>query len=216
MIISNVMTKNPVFINPEMSANDIRSVMIEEKIGHLPVLDKENALVGIITKEDLANARPSKATSLDMYEISYLLSKLLAKDIMVKNVITVEENEVVEEAARIMADKGIGCLPVMWGKLLVGIITDTDLFRLFVKAFGARRKGIRITFSLTEQPGQLAKFAGAIAERGGNIASFITNEGDDLSRRRVTCKVEGLSRDQVMEAAALVPGAAAEDVREVK
>jgi acetoin utilization protein AcuB len=210
------MTKNPVFINPDMSINDTRSLMIQEKIGHLPVLNKNNELVGLITKEDLAKARPSKATSLDMYEISYLLSKLQARDIMITDVVTVEENEVVEEAARIMADKSIGCLPVMRGKLLVGIITDTDLFRIFVKAFGARRRGIRITFSLIEQSGQLAKFAGAVAGMGGNIASFVTSEGDDLSHSRVTCKVEGLSMAQVEEAAKQVLGAKVEDIREVR
>ena len=154
MIISRVMTKNPVFAHPEMNVNDIRSLMDKEKIGHVPVLDKNNSLIGLVTREDLIKAGPSAATSLDMYEISYLLSKITVKDVMEKNVVTVGENEVVEEAARIMADKGIGCLPVMRGNLLVGIITDTDLFHVFVNAFGARHQGVRFTCNIREKPGQ--------------------------------------------------------------
>jgi len=208
------MTRNPVYVRPEASINETRALMSKEKVGHLPVLGKDNRLVGIITKEDMIKAGPSQATSLDMYEISYLLSRLQVKEVMVRDVVTVPEDEVVEEAARIMADRGIGCLPVMRGSLLVGIITDTDLFRVFVKAFGARRKGVRITLSMNEQIGQLAKFAGALAEKGGNIIAFVTSEGDDLSRFKGTCKVEGLTKAQVEEAASQVPGAEIEDIRE--
>jgi acetoin utilization protein AcuB len=214
MIVSRVMTKNPVFVGPGLSINETRALMDREKVGHLPVLDKSGALVGLVTKEDMLKAGPSQATSLDMYEISYLLSRLQVKDVMVRDVATVQESEVVEEAARIMADRGVGCLPVMRGRLLVGIITDTDLFRVFVKAFGARRKGVRITLSMNEQIGQLAKFAGALAGKGGNIIAFVTSEGDDMSRFRGTCKVEGLSREQVEEAARQVSGAEIEDIRE--
>ena len=194
MIISRVMTKNPFFIHPEMTINEVRALMDKEKIGHLPVLDKKNNLVGLITRKDLLKAGPSAATSLDMYEISYLLSKMTAKDVMEKAVVTVGETEVVEEAARIMADNGIGCLPVMRGKLLVGIITDTDLFHFFVNAFGARHPGVRLTCNIHDKPGQVARLTQAIAEKGGNLVAFVTSDGDDLSRRRVTLKVAGINR----------------------
>ena len=214
MIVSRVMSRNPVFVQPDMSINEVRSLMDREKIGHIPVLDKNNNLTGLITREDLHKASPSAATSLDMYEISYLLSKMTVKDVMVKKVITVEENEVVEEAARIMADRHIGCLPVMRGKLLVGIITDTDLFQVFVDAFGARHKGVRITCSVAEKPGQIAKLSQAIAENGGNIVAFITFEGDDLSRRRLTLKIVGLSRATVESIVKAIPELEPEDIRE--
>jgi acetoin utilization protein AcuB len=191
------MTKNPVFVHPDLSVNEARSIMDREKIGRLPVLDKNNMLVGIVTKKDMLKAGPSAATSLDMYEISYLLSKLKVKEIMENKVITVHENEVVEEAARIMADHDISCLPVMKGSLLVGIITGTDLFRVFINAFGARHAGVRIAFSMDERPGQLAKIAGAIAERGGNIVSFVSASGDDLSHSRGTLKITGISLGEV-------------------
>ena len=214
MIVSKIMTKNPIFIHPELPLADTRSLMDREKIGHLPVLSKNNDLAGLITRADLLKAAPSQATSLDMYEISYLLSKLTAEKAMVKNVITVRENEVVEEAARIMADKGIGCLPVMNGRLLAGIVTDTDIFHFFVNAFGARHRGVRITINFREKPGQLAVFAGAVAEKGGNIVAFVSSEGDDIAHRRATLKITDLGRAAVEEAARELDGAVVEDIRD--
>jgi len=214
MIVSKVMTRNPIFIRPDTSLSEARSIMDKERIGHLPVLDRNNILIGLITKKDLLKAGPSPATSLDMYEISYLLSKLTVENIMEKNVITVAEDEVVEEAARVMADKGIGCLPVMHASLVVGIITDTDIFHFFVNAFGARHKGLRITINFSEKPGQLAKFTTAVAERGGNLVAFVSSEGDDLSRRRATLKITGISRADIEEAVKAIDNGEIEDLRE--
>jgi acetoin utilization protein AcuB len=207
------MTRNPIYVHPDMSVSDARALMDKERIGHLPVLDKNDKLVGIVTKKDLKKAGPSPATTLDMYEISYLLSKLKVEKVMARNVITVDENEVVEEAARIMADKDVGCLPVMKNSLLVGIITESDLFRVFVDMFGARHPGVRITFSLSERPGELAKVTQAIADKGGNIVALVTAEGDDLSRRRCTCKIGGLNKEAVEEVIRSV-SAELEDIRE--
>jgi acetoin utilization protein AcuB len=214
MKVSKIMTRNPVITHPELSLTDARSLMDKEKISHIPVLNKNNELVGLITRADLLKAGPSPATSLDMYEISYLLSKLTVEKMMEKKVITVQENEVVEEAARIMADNGIGCLPVLNGSLLTGIITDTDIFHFFINAYGARHKGIRITINFKERPGQLAAFATAIASRGGNIVAFVTSEGDDAAHRRATLKITGISRAAVEEAAGTLDGAEIEDIRE--
>lgn len=212
MIVSSVMKRNPVFVHPDMSVTDAKALMTKEGIGKLPVLDKNNKLVGIITSKDLALTGPSEATTLDMYEISYLLSKRKIEKIMVKNVISVQENEVVEEAARIMADEGISCLPVMKGDLLVGIITDRDLFHTFVDMFGARYKGVRITILMDEKPGQMAKFTQAIADAGGNIVSVVTSEAENLSKRRCTCKVGNVS-SEIVEDAVKATGAVLEDIR---
>jgi len=213
VIVGRVMTKNPVFIHPDMSINDVRSLMDRDKIGHLPVLNKNNELVGLVTREELIKASPTIATSLDIYEISYLLSKITVKDVMVKKVITAVENEVVEEAARIMVDNDIGCLPVMRGKLLVGIITDTDLFHVFLNAFGARQPGLRIILTIPEKPGQLALLTGAIAEKNGNIVAFVSGEGDDPSRRRVTLKVSGIGREDIETIVKNIGGMELEDIR---
>ncbi|AEE17671.1 CBS domain-containing protein [Treponema brennaborense] len=212
MIVANVMTKNPVFVSPDMSVNDARALMTKQKIGKLPVLDRNNRLVGIITKKDLIKSGPSAATTLDMYEISYLLSKLKVEKVMERNVVSVQQTEVVEEAARIMADSDIGCLPVMKGDLLVGIITETDLFHVFIDMFGARHSGVRATFQVDEKPGKLAQLAQAIADCNGNIVSLVTCDGEDMSKRRCTCKATGITKEQ-MEQALAASGAELEDIR---
>jgi len=214
MLLSKIMTKNPVFVSPGLSLTETRAVMDRENIGHLPVLNKGSELVGIVTHADLLKASPSLATSLDVYEINYLLAKLTVEKVMVKNVVTVQENEVVEKAAKTMADRTIGCLPVMNGTLLVGIVTDTDIFRFFVNAFGARHKGVRVTVVANERPGLLASFAGALAKEGGNIAALVTSEGDDVAHRRVTLKITGISRAAVEAAANAAEGVKIEDIRE--
>lgn len=214
MVISKIMTKDPIFVHPELSLTETRAMMDRENIGHLPVLNRNNELVGIITREDLLKASPSLATSLDVYEINYLLTKLTVEKAMVKNVITVQEDEVVEKAAKIMADRSLGCLPVMNGTLLVGIVTDTDIFQFFVNAFGARHKGVRMTINAKEQPGQIAALAGALARDGGNIVAMVTSEGDDATHRRVTFKITGVSRTVVEAAANAADGVEIEDIRE--
>lgn len=214
MIIKLMMTKNPVTIHPDMSVTDVRSLMDKKEIGHLPVLDRNNTLAGIVTKKDLLKAGPSPATTLDMYEISYLLSKLRVEKIMVKDVITVDENDVVEEAARIMADRDIGCLPVMKGNILTGIVTETDLFRFFVRVFGARQPGVRITLRVAEKPGQLEKLTHAIAVKGGNVVALVSSEADDPDHRRIVIKISGMGRGDIEEAVHALPEAVLEDIRE--
>ena len=214
MIIKLMMTKNPVTIHPDMSVTDVRSLIDKKEIGHLPVLDRNNNLAGIVTKKDLLKAGPSPATTLDMYEISYLLSKLRVEKIMVKDVITVDENDVVEEAARIMADRDIGCLPVMKGNILTGIVTETDLFRFFVRVFGARQPGVRITLRVAEKPGQLEKLTHAIAVKGGNVVALVSSEADDPDHRRIVIKISGMGRGDIEEAVHALPEAVLEDIRE--
>jgi acetoin utilization protein AcuB len=101
----------------------------------------------------------------------------------------------------------------MRGKLLVGIITDTDLFHVFLNAFGARHPGLRITLTMQDKPGQLAKLAHAVAEKEGNIVAFVATEGDDISGRRVTLKVSGISRKDIETIVKGIGGTELEDIR---
>jgi acetoin utilization protein AcuB len=197
MIVSRVMTKNPIYTHTGTTVSEARYLMDKEKISHLPVLDKENCLAGIATKKDMLKAGPSLATGLDMYEISYLLSKLTIDKVMTKSVITTTENEVVEEAARTMTDNNISCLPVARGKLLAGIVTVKDLFQAFISAFGARHTGVRVSFVMREKPGQLAKLSRAITEKGGNIVSLVSHEGEYLYEAGGTMKITGLDINEV-------------------
>ncbi len=140
---------------------------------------------------------PSPATSLSVWEINYLLAKLQVREVMTEEVITVTEDETLENAARIMVDNKIGGLPVMRGETLVGIITETDLFKIFIELFGAREKGVRITVLVPAVKGELAKLTTAIAERGGNIISFGTFFGDDASNAVCTIKVDEMPAEEV-------------------
>lgn len=197
-MVSNVMTRNPLYIHPEMSVPDARAYMKKEKVGRLPVLDKDNKLVGIVTERDLINASPSVATTLDMYEMSYLLSKLKVEKVMQKKVITIDENVVIEEAARIMVDNNISALPVMRGDALVGIVSDGDLYKLFINLFGARKVGVRVTMLLSDKPGELNHISGVIAENGGNIISLVICDGKDITSKMCIVKVGNIEKEELL------------------
>lgn len=203
MKVGQRMTHNPITITPDTAVPEAQAIMRREKIQRLPILDKSGKLVGIVTSLDLIHASPSPASTLDIYEMHYLLSKLKVESVMTKHVITVTEDLPVEEAARIMADNQISGLPVMRGSVLVGIITESDIFRLFIELFGARRKGIRLTLLIPERKGELAKVSNAITKCGGNIISFAVFEGEDPTNGYCTVKVSGVDRDTLL--AALTP-----------
>lgn len=213
MLVKDVMTKNPITIQEKESVLEARDLMTKNKINKLPVVDKSGSLVGIITANDLQRSTPSDATTLDMYELGYLLSKLTVEKIMTKKVITVSENETVEEAARIMADKDFGCLPVMADNLLIGIITESDLFKMFIEMFNARTKGIRLMLNMSDNPGSLAIFTQKVAEKNGKIVSVVTSPSKSENCRKITVKVTDISFED-LKAIAKECGTI-EDIREV-
>ncbi|GAB1483454.1 CBS and ACT domain-containing protein [Treponema sp.] len=178
MNVGRCMTKNPVTVSKDISVPEAQEIMRREKIHRLPILDKSHKLIGIVTASDLIHASASPATSLSIFELNYLISKMTLEKIMTKKVHTVDEDLPIEEAARLMADENISGLPVMRGDILVGIITESDLFKLFIELFGARHKGLRLTVLLPEKKGELAAVAGAIASAGGNIVSLATFDGE--------------------------------------
>lgn len=186
---------HPVFtVQPDTPIVKAHELMAHEKIHRAPVV-KNGRLVGIITENDIQKAYPSSATSLAVWEITTLIEKITVKDIMVKNVRTVQEDTVIEEAARIMVDNKISALPVMRGDELVGIITETDLFRIMLEMLGARHPGVRFSVMMPNQPGQIAKLSQAIYDHGGNIVALSTFEGDSTSRFFITAKVEGIDQE---------------------
>ncbi len=199
MKVSDFMSKNLIYISPETTLTEAKALMTKEKVNKLPVLDKSKKLVGIVTKNDLQKASPSAVSTLDIYELGYVLSKLKVEKFMVKNVVTIDSDEVIEEAARVMADSKVGCLPVMHDGYLTGIITETDIFKAFVSMFGAAQPGVRVVLELAEKPGELAKIVTAIAEKNGNIVSLVTANGNDVTHRCVTLKIGNLSKSAVEE-----------------
>jgi len=196
MLIGTRMSHSVVFVAPETPITDALNLMKSERVRRLPVL-KRGKLVGIVSDKELLNASPAPAASLNVWELTYLLGKLTIGEIMSRDVLTVAEDTPIEEAARIMADYKIGGMPVMRGDEIVGMITETDLFRVFLEMFGARQRGIRLTVLVPEQPGQLALLTQAIASIGGNIIALGTFAGEHPGNSLVTCKIEGVELERV-------------------
>jgi acetoin utilization protein AcuB len=196
MLVGERMSHPIISIAPDMPVHDALDMFKREHIRRAPVV-KEGKLIGIVSDKDLLNASPSPASSLSIWEMNYLLSKITISEVMSKKVLTVNEDTPIEEAARIMADNKIGGLPVLRDGHVVGIITETDLFKVFLEFMGAREKGVRVTALIDEKPGQLARITSAIAELGGNFIAFGQFTGEDPSNRLVTFKVTGLSKEDV-------------------
>ena len=202
MLVRERMTSNPVTITPETSVRDALQLMREKKIRRMPVLDSQGQLVGIISEKDLLYASPSSATSLNVWEIHDLLYKLKVQKVMTTRVLTVGEDQPLEDAARMMADAKIGGLPVMRGKTLVGIITESDLFKAFLQFLGGRRPGVRMTAMIPNTKGTLAKITNAIFGVGGNIVGLAFSEDPNpgAAQWEMMVKVQDAPQAKLVEA----------------
>lgn len=199
MLVGERMTHPVITITPDMPIVDALNLMKSERIRRAPVV-KDGRLVGIVSDKDLLNASPSPVSSLSVWEMNYLLSKITIHEVMTKKVLTITEDTPIEEAARIMADNKVGGLPVMRDNHVVGIITETDLFKIFLELMGARETGVRVTALVPDQPGQLAKVTSSLAEKGGNFIAFGQFIGEDSSNRMITFKVKGIKLEEVRKA----------------
>jgi len=200
MLVGERMSRHPITIKEDVGIEEALKIMRDNRIRRLPVLDKKGKLVGIVSDKDLLYASPSPATSLSVHELHYLLSKLTVKEVMSSPVITVTEYTPLEEAARIMVDNKIGGLPVMRNDKVVGIITETDMFKIFLEMLGARRKGVRLTMLVPDVKGMLADITSEIARLGGNIISLGTFYGEDPTNAEITVKVEDVSQEDLLKA----------------
>jgi acetoin utilization protein AcuB len=192
MFVGDRMSHPVIFVTPDTRVQDARQLMKQEGIRRLPVIEN-GKLVGIVTDYELLNASPSKATTLSVWEINYLLSKITVEEVMTREVVTISKDTPIEDAARIMADKGVSGLPVVEGDKVIGIITETDLFRVLLELLGARDIGVRATFLIANQ------FTSAFAKEKANIVAMGAIHGDDPTTVKVMCKVAGLDKKQVQE-----------------
>lgn len=133
--VKDWMTPNPITIQETATLPDAHQMMKEYNIRRLPVVDKHGKLVGIISDSDVREAEPSDATSLSIFELNYLLAKLQVKKIMTTHVITVTPQTPVVKAAQLMLENKIGGIPVLEGDQIVGIITESDIFRMVVETY---------------------------------------------------------------------------------
>ncbi len=182
MLVIERMTTQPVTVGKDTTVAQALAVIEERKLRHLPVVDKEGALVGIVSEKDLLRAENDDPV----------------KGVMTRDVITVTEYTAIEEAARIMADHKISSLPVMRDGRLVGIITETDLFNIFLELLAAREPGLRLTMLVPEERGMLADLTNEIAAMGGNILALSTFQGEDPTNRMVTVKVSDVDGDKLV------------------
>lgn len=200
MTVGQRMTKNPITVKPETPVSEAQYLMRKEKVHRFPVVDRDLKLRGIVTEKDLLYATPSPATTLDVYEMSYLLSKLKVDEVMTTELVSVTEDTPIEEAARILVDNNIGGLPVLREGRLVGIITESDLFKVFLEMFASRQKGVRMTMVVPEERGELTKLSGAVSAIGGNIVALGTFLGEDASQTLLTMKVQDVTSEALAKA----------------
>lgn len=202
MLIREYMTPDLITVQPATTVPVALHLMRERRVRRLPVVDERGKLVGIVSDKDLLYASPSPATTLAVWEIPELLAKIRVEHVMSRKVITVSADTPLEEAARIMADNKVGGLPVMQGDTLVGIITETDLFKQLLELLGGRRPGVRIAVTVSDAKGTLAKITSAIFAAGGNIVGLGVNEiaGSDGMQWEIVFKVQGVPQDQLVEA----------------
>lgn len=197
MLVKRRMSTPVISVEPDVPIMEALKTMQERNIRRMPVLDKQGRLIGIVSDKDLLNAAPSDATTLSVWELNYLIGQVKVKDVMTKNVLTVTEDTPIEEAAFAMAENKIGGMPVMRGDQVVGLITETDLFKIFLELMGARNDGVRVTALVPEQPGELDVLTHAIAEAGGSFVAFGQFDGEGPENRIVTFKVAGMDEASV-------------------
>jgi acetoin utilization protein AcuB len=202
MLVKQKMTKKPITTTTDASVSDALSLMHEKKVHRLPVLDPGGKLVGIVSEGDLLYASPSPATTLNVWEMHALLAKLKVEKVMTRKVITVTEDTPVEEAACVMVEKKIGGLPVLREKELVGIITETDIFKVFISLLGGYQPGVRVSASIPGAKGTFAKVSSVISKAGGDIVGLGFDEVSETPDNawEMTMKVQDLTKKKVVEA----------------
>jgi acetoin utilization protein AcuB len=197
MLVKELMSHPVITIHPDIPIQEALRRMQAERVHRFPVVDKRGRLVGIVSERDLLHAAPSDATSLSIWEVNYLVSKITVEKVMTRKVITIAEGTPLEEAASIMADHKIGGLPIVRDGEVVGIITETDLFKIFLEILGGREPGVRIAALIRSVPGELTKLTKVIFEAGGNIVALGTFLGESSENREVTIKVAGVDNQSL-------------------
>ena len=201
MLIENWMTKDVVTGTPETSMMKASKIMKEKGISRLPVVDEHGVLVGIVSDRDIKDASPSKATTLDMHELYYLLSEIKLKDIMTKKVVTIRQNETVDRAAAMMLEHNVGGMPVVdEDAKVVGIVTDSDIFKVLVRITGVQEGGVQIGVRLPNQPGGLVPVLDYLKDHGARLMSLLTAcEPADVGKRDVFIRIRDMDKGDMQK-----------------
>jgi len=178
MLLKSWMTRTIITVDADQSMHEATRLMRENSIKILPVTIKDE-LVGIITDRDLKRASPSDATTLDVHELLYLVSRIKVRDLMTEKPYTISENHTVEEAAALMLEKRISGLPVMDAKGgLSGIITQSDLFRVLISLTGMGKVGIQFCVRVEDRIGAIAEIKDIVKRFEARTANILTSDED--------------------------------------
>ncbi len=199
MFVKNKMTANPFTISPAQSIPDAHEIMSHNNIRRLPVV-KDGKLVGVVSKEDIARSSPSKATSLSINELTYLLAKTKISKVMTKNPITISSDALLEEAAILMRDNNVSFLPVVDDGKLVGIITESDIFDSFIELLGFREKGTRLTIEVNDEPGIMSHLTGIFTIYGANITHVAVYRGTSVGKSVIVTGINSLNTLEIEKA----------------
>ena len=187
MYVKNRMTKNPITISPDSTISEVLDLMAQKNVHRLPVVQGDT-LIGLLTEGVIQENSPSHASSLSIHEINYLLSKTMVKDIMIRKVITIGPDALLEEAALLMKKNEIGGLPVVVGNKLVGIITVNDILGAFVDLLGFYQPGSRVVIEVSDdRSGIMADIASIFAEAKINISHLAIYHREDVIDVVVRC-----------------------------
>jgi acetoin utilization protein AcuB len=218
MLVKDYMTRHPLLADPNMPAVEAQRYMVEANVRRLPVVGDGKRLVGLVTRQTLM-VDPGKMGSLNMWDIAGYLSRVTLKDVMIKakDVITIGPDLTIEEAARIMVEKKVGCLPVLEDDVVVGIITETDLLAQLASMMDLRCPGVRATVRMpTDLVGGLARLVDAVAAKGWGINALGGSVyPKDPAQWDAVIKIEGVSKEEMIAVLQQVKGEAIIDVREI-
>ncbi|MDX2452014.1 CBS and ACT domain-containing protein [Desulfosarcina sp.] len=209
MLIRYWMSKPVITVEKNDSMQQAATLMKENRIRLLPVIDK-GKLCGILSDRDLKRASASDATSLDVHELLYLVSKIKVADIMTRDVVTVNQDWTMEEAADLMLDRKISGAPVVDDKRqLCGVITQTDMFKATLYITGLKKRGFHLAFVLEDTPGSIMEIVNVVREFGGRMASILsTYERAPVGYRNVYLRFYDVSRDRIDKMLKILKGKA--------
>ncbi len=198
MLVKDWMSKNPITITDETSMMKAIHLMKQNRFRRLPVL-QEGRLVGIVSDRDLKEASPSKATTLDVHELYYLLSELQVKDIMTRDPITVAPDDTVEHAAQVMLENTISGVPVVDDQEeVVGILTQSDVFRAFMHITGILQGGVQFALRLEDKPGLIKEVVDLLRSKGARFVSLLTSyTSAQEGYRDIYLRVKNLSPEAI-------------------
>lgn len=194
MLIKQWMTHDVVSVLPDTSLLKCKSLLRDMNISHLPVVDKQGHVVGLLCDDDIKEFSPQHTTGLEVLELLDILAETPAKKIMVVAPHTIHIDETVENAAMLMEEKRVGCLPVVDSNdKLVGIVTEWDIFKTFISITGSRAESVQMAFVLENKPGTLRAILDRLKEARARVVTVLSNIRDD-GRRGVTLRFRGEER----------------------